>query len=164
MLNMNRVTLLGHAGREPEIRELKNGGKAAVFTLATTEKWKAREGAAAETGAVRENTEWHRIVVYGPVVEAVEKMLRKGDAVLVEGRIATRAFRDKEGNDRAVTEIVVAGWQGTVNILSGRRQGPDPGSGDGTGGSPAQAGAAATDPGSIARPGGDPGSGAGVEA
>ena len=66
MLNINRATLLGHAGRDPEIRELKNGGKAAVFTLATTEKWKDREGAAAETGAVRENTEWHRIVVYGP--------------------------------------------------------------------------------------------------
>ena len=157
MLNMNRVTLLGHAGREPEIRELKNGGKAAVFTLATTEKWKAREGAAAETGAVRENTEWHRIVVYGPVVEAVEKMLRKGDAVLVEGRIATRAFRDKEGNDRAVTEIVVAGWQGTVNILSGRRASPDPGPGQAPGTRNIEAGdGAATDPGSM--------SGAGVEA
>ena len=115
MLNMNRATLLGHAGRDPEIRELKSGGKAAAFTLATTEKWKDREGAAAE------NTEWHRIVVYGPVVGAVETMLRKGDAVLVEGRIATRGFRDKDGNDRAVTEIVVSGWQGTVNILSGRR-------------------------------------------
>ena len=157
MLNMNRATLLGHAGRDPEIRELKNGAKAAVFTLATTEKWKAREGAAAETGAVRENTEWHRIVVYGPVVEAVEKMLRKGDAVLVEGRIATRAFRDKEGNDRAVTEIVVAGWQGTVNILSGRRASPDPGPGQAPGTRNAEVGgAAATDPGSM--------SGAGVEA
>ena len=93
MLNMNRATLVGHAGRDPEIRALNNGGKAAVFTLATTEKWKDREGAAAE------NTEWHRIVVYGPVAEAVEKMLRKGDAVLVEGRIATRAFRDKDGHD-----------------------------------------------------------------
>ena len=134
MLNMNRATLVGHAGRDPEVRALNNGGKAAVFTLATTEKWKDREGAAAE------NTEWHRIVVYGPVAEAVGKMLRKGDAVLVEGRIATRAFRDKDGNDRAVTEIVVAGWQGTVNILSGRRASPDPGSGDGTGsGAPAPA-------------------------
>ena len=115
MLNMNRVTLLGHAGRDPEIRELKNGGKAASFTLATTEKWKGKDGKPAEA------TEWHRIAVYGPTVEAVEKMLGKGDAVLVEGRIASRAFRDKDGNDRAVTEIVVAGWQGTVNVLSGRR-------------------------------------------
>ena len=111
----------------PKSATLKNGGKAAVFTLATTEKWKDGEGAAAE------NTEWHRIVVYGPVVEAVETMLRKGDAVLVEGRIATRAFRDKDGNDRAVTEIVVAGWQGTVNILSGRRARPDPGPGQAPG-------------------------------
>ena len=115
MLNMNRATLLGHAGRDPEIRDLKNGGKAASFTLATTEKWKDRDGKPAEA------TEWHRIVVYGPVVEPVGKMLKKGDAVLVEGRIATRGFRDKDGNDRTVTEIVVSGWQGTVNVLSGRR-------------------------------------------
>ena len=114
MLNMNRATLLGHAGRDPEIRELKNGGKAASFSLATTEKWKDRDGKAAEV------TEWHRVVVYGPVVEAVGKMLHKGDAVLVEGRIATRGFRDKEGTDRTVTEVVVSGWQGTVNVLSGR--------------------------------------------
>ena len=127
MLNMNRVTLLGHAGRDPEIRELKNGGKAASFTLATTEKWKGKDGKPAEA------TEWHRIAVYGPTVEAVEKMLGKGDAVLVEGRIASRAFRDKDGNDRAVTEIVVAGWQGTVNILSGRRASPDPGPGQAPG-------------------------------
>ena len=120
MLNMNRATLLGHAGRDPEIRDLKGGGKAAVFTLATTEKWTDREGRPGEA------TEWHRVVVYGPAVEPVGSMLRKGAAVLVEGRIATRAFTDREGNDRAVTEIVVAGAQGTVNILSGRRPDPDP--------------------------------------
>ena len=120
MLNMNRATLLGRAGRDPEIRDLKNGGKAAVFTLATTEKWTDREGRPAEA------TEWHRVVVYGPAVTPVETMLRKGGAVLVEGRIATRGFTDREGTDRTVTEIVVAGAQGTVNILSGRRPDPDP--------------------------------------
>ena len=92
MLNMNRATLVGHAGRDPEIRELNNGGKAAVFTLATTEKW---------TGWGRqrpaEATEWHRVVVYGPTVEAVGKMLKKGGRVMVEGRIATRGFTDREG-------------------------------------------------------------------
>ena len=60
MLNMNRATLLGHAGRDPELRDLDNGGRAAVFTLATTEKWTDREGNPAEA------TEWHRVVVYGP--------------------------------------------------------------------------------------------------
>ncbi len=115
MLNMNRATLLGHAGRDPELRDLGNGGRAAVFTLATTEKWTDREGRPAEA------TEWHRIVVYGPAVGAVETMLRKGDRVMVEGRIATRSFRDKDGKDRTATEIVVSRRQDTVNMLSGRR-------------------------------------------
>ena len=116
MLNMNRATLLGHAGRDPEIRDLANGGKAATFTLATTEKWTGGDGNPAES------TEWHRIVVYGPTVPAVENMLRKGDRVMVEGRIATRAFTDKDGKDRTVTEIVVAGRHGLVNVLSARPQ------------------------------------------
>ena len=125
MLNMNRATLLGHAGRDPEIRDLANGEKAATFTLATTEKWKDREGNPIEA------TEWHRIVVYGPTVAAVETMLKKGDAVLVEGRIATREYRDREDIARTVTEIVVAGRQGVVNVLSARRG--DPGSASGAG-------------------------------
>ena len=125
MLNMNRATLVGHAGKDPEIRDLKNGGKAAVFTLATTEKWTDGDGRPAEA------TEWHRVVVYGATVAAVEKMLKKGDRVMVEGRIATRGFTDREGNDRTVTEIVVSGWQGMVNILGGRRApGDTPDAGD----------------------------------
>ncbi len=127
MLNMNRATLVGHAGRDPEIRDLANGEKAATFTLATTEKWKDREGNPAEA------TEWHRVVVYGPTVAAVETMLRKGDAVMVEGRIATRKYSDRDGIERSLTEIVVAGPQGMVNILSGRRtaEGENPASGAG---------------------------------
>ena len=117
MLNMNRVTLLGHAGRDPEIRALQNGGKAASFTLATTEKWKGKDGKPAEA------TEWHRIAVYGPTVEAVERMLKKGDPVLVEGRLATREYKDREGVARTIAEIVVSGWQGTVNVLSGQAAG-----------------------------------------
>ena len=121
MLHVNRATLLGRAGRDPDVRDLKNGGKAATFSLATTEKWTDRDGRPGEA------TEWHRIVVYGPAAAAVEAMLRKGDPVLVEGRVATRSFRDKEGTDRAITEIVVAGAQGTVSILTGRRASPDRG-------------------------------------
>ena len=120
MLNMNRATLVGHAGRDPEIRDLANDEKAATFSVATTEKWTDREGNPAEA------TEWHRIVVYGPTVAAVGTMLRKGDRVMVEGRIATREYRDREDVARSVTEIVVAGRQGLVNVLSSRRA--DPGS------------------------------------
>ena len=134
MLNMNRATLVGHAGRDPELRDLHNGEKAASFTMATTEKWKDREGNPAEA------TEWHRIVVYGPAVEAVGKMLKKGDRVLVEGRIATREYRDREDIARAVTEIVVAGRQGVVNVLSERRGDPGTGPGQAPGTGPGSAG------------------------
>ena len=131
MLNMNRVTLLGHAGRDPDIRTLKAGGKAASFSLATTQMWKDRDGEAAE------NTEWHRIVVYGPAVEVVERMVAEGGAVLVEGRLATRGYRDREGKERSVTEIVVAGPKGAVNVLGGRRVASAPDGADAPKGSPA---------------------------
>ena len=116
MLTVNRATLVGHAGRDPEIRTLPNGGKAAIFSLATAEKWTDRKG------KPQEATDWHRVVVYGAAVEIVGTMLRKGDPVMVEGRIATRQYRDRDDNDRTVTEIVVAGPQGMVNILAGRRR------------------------------------------
>jgi len=114
MLNMNRVTLLGHAGRDPEVRTLNNGNKAASFPLATTERWTDRDGQRAE------NTEWHRVVAYGAAADAAERLLRKGSAALVEGRLSTREYRDRDGNDRIVTEIFVAGPQGVLNVL-GRR-------------------------------------------
>ena len=117
MLHINRVTLLGHAGRDPDIRSLPDGGRAATFSLATTERWKRDDGGTAE------RTAWHRIAVYGPAVDPVEAMVRKGAAVLVEGRLAHREFRDRQGRDRAIAEIVVAGPQGMVNVLT--RKPPD---------------------------------------
>ena len=117
MLHINRVTLLGHAGRDPDIRTLPDGGRAATFSLATTERWKRDDGGTAE------RTAWHRIAVYGPAVDPVEAMVRKGAAVLVEGRLAHREFRDRQGRDRAIAEIVVAGPQGMVNVLT--RKPPD---------------------------------------
>ena len=119
MLHINRVTLLGYAGGDPEIRDLPGGGRAATFRLATTERWKDREGRPAEA------TEWHRIAVYGGAVEAVEAMVRKGAALLVEGRSATREYTDRRKVARKVTEVVVAGPQGMVNVLS-----PKPAAGD----------------------------------
>ena len=119
MLNMNRITLLGHAGRDPEIRTLNNGNKAASFALATTERWKDRDGKPGQS------TEWHRVVAYGAAADAAELLLRKGAAALVEGRLATREYRDRDGNERTVTEIVVAGPQGVLNVLERRGPGGD---------------------------------------
>ena len=112
---MNRVTLLGHAGRDPEIRTIKSGEKTATFSLATTDKWRRKDGGTGEA------TEWHRIVVFGAAVEAVKKLVRKGRALLIEGRITTREYQDKKGDNRRVTEIVVGGPQGRVNVLSPRQ-------------------------------------------
>ena len=124
MLHINRVTLLGHAGRDPEIRKLRSGEKAASFSLATTARWKGRDGTSAEA------TEWHRIVVFGGAVKAVEDMVTKGAAVLVEGRLTVRDYTDKKDNPRQATEIVVAGPQGMVNVLS-PRSAAQTGKGDG---------------------------------
>ena len=112
MLHMNRVTLLGHAGRDPEGRDLQRGERSASFTLATTRRWKGQGGAAVE------KTDWHRVVVYGGAVKPAEAFVRKGSLVLVEGRLAIREYDDSKGIRRQVTEVVVAGPQGVVNVLT----------------------------------------------
>ena len=109
------MTLLGHAGRDAEVRTIKSGEKTATFSLATTEKWRRKDGQTGET------TEWHRIVVFGAAVAAVEKLVRKGAALLIEGRITSHEYQDKKGDNRRVTEIVVGGPQGLVNVLSPRQ-------------------------------------------
>ena len=133
MLHMNRVTLLGHAGRDPEGRKLPDDERTAWFTLATTRRWKSQDGAAVE------KTDWHRIVVYGGAVKPTEEFVRKGSLVLVEGRLATREYDDSKGITRRVTEVIVAGPQGVVNVLSPKAtadtgDAPAPEAGDGTAG------------------------------
>ena len=118
MLNMNRATLLGNAGRDPETRETAAGDKVAKFTLATTERFRGQDGETAET------TEWHRIVAFGEAAETAGKLVRKGVPVLVEGRLSTRSYEDREGVERRVTEIVVAGARGAINVLAARRNDP----------------------------------------
>ncbi len=112
MLNVNRVTLLGHVGRDPEFHSNATGDRAARFSMATTERWKDRDG------EPQERTEWHRIVVFGGTVDVVERLVRKGTAVLVEGRLTVREYTDKEDRPRQATEIIVAGPQGMVNVLA----------------------------------------------
>ena len=117
MMTMNRATLVGFAGKNPEIRKLPSGDDAAQFSLATTERFRRKDD------TVGEATQWHTIVAYGAAAEVVRTRVRKGDPVLVEGRIATRSWEDKAGNERRAIEIVVAGRGGTVNVLTKRRTG-----------------------------------------
>ena len=119
MLTMNRATLVGHAGRNPEMRTLPSGDEVALFSLATTERFKRRDGSDGEA------TEWHAIVAFGAAAEAVRKLVRRGDPVLVEGRIGTRTWTDRKGAEHRTSEIVVAGPRGQVNVLAKRRRDPD---------------------------------------
>jgi len=103
MSGINKVILLGNVGKNPEIKKLESGVTVASFSLATSENFKDKA-----TGEKREQTEWHNIVMWRGVADSVEKSeLKKGDRVFVEGKIKSRKWQDKDGNQRQVTEVVV---------------------------------------------------------
>ena len=115
---INRVTLVGHLGRDPEVRSMQSGDRVANLSLATSESWKDKS-----TGDRRERTEWHRITVFNPgLVTVTERYLQKGSQVYLEGQIETRKWQDQEGNDRYSTEIVLRPYKSELRILSGGRQ------------------------------------------
>ena len=116
---MNRVTLIGNLGVDPEIRHSQSGQKIASMSIATSERWKDQR-----TGEARERTEWHRVVIYNEGLATVaEKYLVKGAKILVEGKLATRKWQDQQGNDRYTTEIVLSPYQGMLTFLDSRRNG-----------------------------------------
>ena len=100
MSGVNKVILLGYLGKDPEVRALEGGKKVAKFSLATTEYYKDRDGNRAE------QTEWHHVEFWGVFVDVIEKYLKKGSQVYIEGKLRTRSYDDKEGIKRYVTEIV----------------------------------------------------------
>ncbi|WP_291524126.1 single-stranded DNA-binding protein [Acidithiobacillus sp.] len=100
MAGVNKVILLGHLGRDPEMRYQPSGGAIANFSVATSETFKDKEG------NKQERTEWHRVVLFGRTAEIAGEYLRKGSMAYVEGRLQTRKWTDKEGQERYTTEIV----------------------------------------------------------
>jgi len=115
---LNRAQLIGHVGKDPEIRATQSGAKVATFSVATTEKWKDKD-----TGEAKERTEWHRIVCWGDgLVGVIEKYVAKGQQLYIEGRISTREYEDGNGVKRWTTEVVVQGREGRVTLL-GRKEG-----------------------------------------
>ncbi len=105
MRGLNKVMLIGHLGKDPEIQNFEGGGMLAKFTLATTEYYKDK------TGNRQEQTEWHNIVIWGTLAEIAQKYLRKGMAVYVEGKIRNRSYDDKDGNKKYITEIRAENFQ-----------------------------------------------------
>jgi single-strand DNA-binding protein len=117
MAGINKVTLIGHLGRDPEIRNFQNGGRVASFSVATSESWKDKK-----TGERKEKTEWHRVAVLSEgLVGIVEKYLKKGGRVYIEGRLETREYSDKDGVKRYTTEIVLRGYGAVLQMLDGPR-------------------------------------------
>ena len=107
-MSLNKAMLIGNVGRDPEVRYLdgqSGNAKVATFTLATTERYRDRNG---ET---RENTEWHNIVAWRSTADVVERFVKKGTQVYVEGRIRTRSWDDQNGNKRYTTEIIADNLQ-----------------------------------------------------
>ena len=113
--SVNKVILIGNLGADPEIKSFQNGGKIANIRIATSEQWKDRM-----TGERKERTEWHNVVVNGDgLVGVVERYLKKGSKVYIEGSLRTRKWQDRDGNDKYTTEIVIAGMGGTLTMLDG---------------------------------------------
>jgi single-strand DNA-binding protein len=125
---INKVILIGHLGQDPEVRALPSGSSIANLRIATTESWKDKQ-----SGEFKEQTEWHTVVLFGRTAEVAAEYLKKGSQVFIEGRLRTRKWQDKTGNDRYSTEIVGNDMQ----MLGGRGQG---GGGGGEGGRQAHGG------------------------
>jgi len=99
MKSINKVTLIGHVGKQPEIRYTQGGAPVANFSLATNEYWTSN------TGERQEKTEWHKIVAWGKLAEFCQEYIQKGSYLYIEGKIQTRNYEDRDGIKRYVTEI-----------------------------------------------------------
>lgn len=119
MAGLNRVTILGRLGRDPEVRTFQNGGRIVNLRVATSETWRDKQ-----TGERKEDTEWHSVSITNEAVGKIaEQYLRKGSEVLIEGKLKTRKWQDQSGQDRYSTEIVVGPYNGNLVLVGGRQDG-----------------------------------------
>ncbi|SFR15714.1 MULTISPECIES: single-stranded DNA-binding protein SSB1 [unclassified Enterobacter] len=121
---VNKVILVGNLGQDPEVRYMPNGGAVANITLATSESWRDKN-----TGETKEQTEWHRVVLFGKLAEIAGEYLRKGSQVYIEGSLRTRKWTDQSGQERYTTEINVPQIGGVMQMLGGRQGGGAPAGG-----------------------------------
>jgi single-strand DNA-binding protein len=122
--SVNKVILVGNLGRDPEIRSTQDGTKIANLSLATSETWRDKN-----SGERKERTEWHRVVIFNDrLVDVVEKYVKKGSKLYIEGALQTRKWTDKEGQERYSTEVVLQRFRGELTMLDGGRGGSAGGS------------------------------------
>lgn len=125
--SVNKVILIGNVGKDPEVRSFNNGGKVCNFSIATSESWKDKQ-----TGERKEKTDWHNVAVFNEgLVGIIERYVKKGSKVYVEGALKTRKWQDRDGNDRYTTEVVLQGFNGNLTLLDSRNSGGGQGGGGG---------------------------------
>ena len=113
--SLNRVMLIGNLGADPEVKSFQNGGKVANLRIATSETWKDKN-----SGERQEKTEWHTVAIFTDgLISVVERFLRKGSKVYIEGQLQTRKWADQQGSDRYSTEVVLRGFGGVLTMLDG---------------------------------------------
>ena len=128
--SVNKVILVGNVGNDPEIRTFGNGGKVANFSLATSENWRDKQ-----SGERKEKTEWHRVAVFNDgLVGVIERYVKKGSKLYIEGKLQTRKWTDNSGQDKYTTEVVLQGYGGNLTMLDGRNDGGGARMGGGGGG------------------------------
>ncbi len=108
---VNKVILVGNVGQDPVVRFTPGGDAIANISLATSERWKDKQG------EQQERTEWHRIVVIGKPAEIAQQYVRKGSKLYIEGKLQTRKWQDNNGQDRYITEVLISGFNGQMQIL-----------------------------------------------
>jgi single-strand DNA-binding protein len=114
--SVNKVIIIGNVGKDPEVRTFPNGGKVATFSVATSESWKDKS-----TDERKERTEWHRISVMNEnLVNICEKYLRKGSKVFLVGQLETRKWKDKDGQEKYSTEVVLRPFRGEITLLDSK--------------------------------------------
>ena len=125
--SVNKVTLVGNLGRDPEVRSMQDGGKIVQLSIATSESWKDKN-----SGERREKTEWHRGVIFNENLgRTAEQYLKKGSTVYIEGQLQTRKWTDQQGQEKYTTEVVLQRYRGELTMLGGRADSlPSPGYND----------------------------------
>ena len=118
--SLNKVMIIGNLARDPEIRYTNNNQAIANMTVACSDSWTDKQG------NKQDKTEWVRVVAFGKLAEVIEKYQKKGSKVYFEGKLQTRQWTDKEGQERYTTEVVVDGFSGKMLMLSGKSDGAAP--------------------------------------
>lgn len=114
---VNKVIIVGTLGNDPEVKYSASGSAIANLSVATSEQWKDKQ-----TGEKKEQTEWHRVVIFGKLAKVAGEYLRKGSQVYIEGQLRTRKWTDSNGVDRYTTEIVIPQIGGVMQMLGGKRE------------------------------------------